>query len=99
MTAIALDPAPIAAFCQRNHVQRLSLFGSALRGELCDGSDVDFLVEFEPGHVPGFFGLVRMEEELSEIVGRKADLRTPAELRRHFRDDVLAAAREVYSRG
>ena len=64
----------IAAFCQRNHIRELALFGSALRSDFRPDSDVDMLVEFEPGQEPGLMELVAMENELSEILGRKADM-------------------------
>jgi|SRR6185312_4361456 len=82
----------IAAFCGRNHIQRLSLFGSILTDRFRDQSDIDWLVEFQPGHVPGLLGISRMEAELSRILGRKADLRTPRDLSRHFRNEVLSSA-------
>jgi len=82
----------IAAFCGRNHIQRLSLFGSVLTERFRDQSDVDLLVEFQPEHVPGLLGISRMEAELSLILGRKADLRTPRDLSRHFRNEVLSSA-------
>src|SRR2546426_772125 len=91
------DAGRLADFCRQHQIRRLSLFGSALRGELRPGSDVDLLVEFEQGHTPGFFDLVTMERELTEILGRKADLRTAAELSRHFRDDVVSHARTLYA--
>ena len=88
----------IASFCKRHHIRRLALFGSALRPDFKPDSDVDVLVEFEPGHTPGFFKLFDMEEELSVMVGgRKVDLRTPKDLSRHFRDRVLAAATVQYA--
>jgi hypothetical protein len=78
----------------------LSLFGSALRGEERQGSDVDFVVEFQPGETPGYFGLARMERELSAILaGKTVDLRTPGELSRYFRDEVLASAEVEYAEG
>lgn len=87
----------IAAFCRRHYIRRLSLFGSVLREDFGAASDVDVLVEFESGHEPGFFGLARMERELSELLGgRKADLRTPEDLSRYFRDEVLAEAEVRY---
>lgn len=89
----------IADFCKKNHIRKLSLFGSALRGELGPDSDIDFLVEFEQEHVPGFFDLARMERELSEILGEKVDLRTPQELSRYFRDEVVSSARVEYAKG
>ncbi|MFQ5913822.1 MAG: nucleotidyltransferase family protein [Nitrospinota bacterium] len=86
----------VADFCRRHHIRRLALFGSVLREDFQAGSDVDVLVEFEPGHMPGlaFFG---MQEELSEIVGSKVDLNTPGFLSDHFRDKVLSEAEELYA--
>jgi len=88
----------IADFCRRHHVRRLSLFGSVLREDFGPESDIDVLVEFEPAHVPGFFALYDMEQELSAMAGgRKVDLRTPEDLSRYFRDDVLARAEVQYA--
>ncbi len=88
----------IAEFCRRHHVRRLSLFGSVLRDDFRPGSDVDVLVEFEPGEAPGlaFFG---MADELSDILGRKVDLSTPGFLSRYIRDDVIAEAQVQYDAG
>ncbi len=87
----------IAEFCKRNHIRKLSLFGSVLRGDFYPDSDVDILVEFEPEHVPGYIRLAGMELELSEILGgRKVDINTPQCLSRYFRDEVLAGARVQY---
>ena len=94
---VAVDGEQIAGFCRRNHIRKLSLFGSVLREDFRPDSDVDMLVEFEPDKQPGYFGLARMERELSRIVGRKVDLRTPAELSRYFRDDVVAHAQVQFS--
>ena len=88
----------IAAFCRRHHIRKLALFGSVLRDDFQPDSDVDVLVEFELGHVPGFFGLFDMEEELSTLLGRrKVDLRTPQDLSRYFRDQVVANAETLYA--
>jgi len=96
---IAVPKDRIAEFCQRNHIHKLSLFGSVLREDFRTDSDIDVLVEFEPGHVPGFFRLFDMEEELSSILyGRKVDLRTPQDLNRYFRDEVIANAEVQYDR-
>jgi len=95
---IELPKEEIAAFCRKHHIGKLSVFGSALTDDFGPDSDVDFLVEFEPGHVPGYIGLAGMERELSAIIGRKADMRTAAELSKYFRDDVLAAAVLQYAR-
>jgi len=86
----------LAQFCQRNHIRRLSVFGSALRGQLGPDSDIDLLVGFEPGHTPGLFSIVRMEMELTEMLGRKADLRTPEDLSEYFRDEVVENAEVQY---
>ncbi len=94
---IELPREAIAAFCRRHHVRRLALFGSALREDFRPDSDVDVLVEFEPGHTPGFVRIGELEQELAEIVGRPVDLRTPAELSVHFRDDVLRASETQYA--
>jgi len=86
----------LADFCERNHIRRLALFGSAVHGDFGPTSDVDVLVEFEPGHVPGlaFFG---METELSKIFGRKVDLNTPQFLSQYFRERVQKEAEELYA--
>jgi len=89
---IELPKEEIVAFCRKHHIAKLSVFGSALTEDFGPTSDVDFLVEFEPGHVPGLIRLAGMERELSELIGRKADLRTPQDLSRYFRDEVVAAA-------
>jgi predicted nucleotidyltransferase len=95
ISPVAIDPECIADFCRRHHVARLSLFGSVLRDDFTPESDVDVLVEFEPGRAPGleFFA---MGGELSRIIGRPVDLNTPEFLSRYFRDEVLAEARPVY---
>lgn len=89
---IEIPKAEIAAFCQRHSIRRLSLFGSVLRDDFRPESDVDFLVEFEPGKTPGYIRLAGMEIELSEMIGWKADLRTAQELSKYFRDEVKAEA-------
>jgi len=90
----------LAEFCRRHQVQTLSLYGSVLREDFRPDSDIDVLVEFEDGHVPGLLGIARMERELSEILGgRKVDLRTPEDLSRYFRQEVLAKAEVQYAQG
>ncbi len=86
----------LADFCRRNSIRRLSLFGSILRDDFRRESDVDFLVEFEPGRTPSLLTMARLEIELSEMIGRKVDLRTPGDLSRYFRDDVLEEAIPQY---
>lgn len=85
----------IAEFCRRNRIRRLAFFGSVLRDDFAPESDVDVLVEFEPGTRVGlrFFG---MERELSEILGRKVDLNTRGFLSKYFRDEVIAEAEVLY---
>lgn len=89
----------ITEFCERNYIEKLSFFGSVLRDDFGSDSDIDVLVEFEPGRTPGFLKLARMERELSEILGgRKVDMRTPGDLSRYFRDEVVAGAETQYVR-
>jgi hypothetical protein len=92
---IDIDKEKIAVFCRRHHIRKLLLFGSILRDDFRPDSDIDVLVEFEPGHTPGlaFFG---MQDELSELLGRKVDLNTPGFLSKYFRDEVLAEAESQY---
>jgi predicted nucleotidyltransferase len=85
----------ITDFCQRHHIRKLAIFGSALRYDFGPDSDVDVLVEFEPGHVPelAFFGI---EQELSAILGRKVDLNTAGFLSPEIREMVLKEAEVQY---
>lgn len=85
----------VAEFCRKNHIRRLALFGSVLRDDFRPDSDVDVLVEFEPGCTPGFafFGL---QEELSALLGRQVDLNTPGFLSDYIRDDILREAEVLY---
>lgn len=92
---IALDRHAIAEFCQRNHIRKLALFGSVLREDFRPDSDVDVLVEFEPGQRVGL-AFFSMQEELSALLGRAVDLHTPSFLSRYFRDEVLAEAEVLY---
>lgn len=99
MTRLLIDRAKVADFCRRHQISTLSFFGSILRDDFGPESDVDVLVEFAPGETPGFFEIVRMEEELARILGieRKVDLRTPFDLSKHFRDEVIASAEPLYA--
>lgn len=92
---ISVPQDKIRKFCQRHHIRKLSLFGSVLRDDFRPDSDVDVLVEFEPGFTPGF-EIVAMENELSEILGRKVDLRTPKDLSKYFREQVVREAKVQY---
>ena len=88
----------IEDFCRKYHIRKLSLFGSVLRDDFRPDSDIDVLVEYEPGHVPGFISLSHIRRELSAILGRNADMRTPASLSDYFRDTVEANAVLIYER-
>ena len=92
---VKISTEKIADFCRRHHVRRLSLFGSALHGDFGPSSDLDLLIEFEPGHTPGL-AFFAMERELSDLLGRDVDLNTPNFLCPHFRGEVVAEARELY---
>ena len=89
---IELQDVWLAAFCQANHIARLSLFGSVIRADFHDGSDVDILVEYLKDAPIGYMAMMRMQEELSEKIGRQVDLRTPEELSKYFREKVVAEA-------
>lgn len=95
MVQIKVNRTLLSQFCRRHHIRRLAFFGSVLREDFSPGSDVDVLVEFDPDHTPGLFGMARLERELSTLLGRKVDLRTPEDLSRYFRDEVLKEA-EIY---
>jgi hypothetical protein len=96
-TRLGLDRNRLADFCRRHQIRRLSLFGSVLTGGFGPDSDVDVLVEFEPEVRLGLLGMAGLELELSELIGRKVDLRTPEDLSRYFRDKVLAQAEVQYA--
>ena len=90
----------LADFCKRHHILRLAIYGSALRSDFRPESDVDVLVDFVPGHTPGFFKLFEMESELSDLFGgRKVEIRTPQDLSRYFRDKVIEDAEVQYVQG
>ncbi len=96
MTRIPVDRDKLADFCCKHHIRKLAFFGSVLRDDFGPDSDVDVLVEFEPGHTPGL-AFFAMEAELSEILGRKVDLNTQKFLSRYFRDQVVAEAEVQYA--
>jgi predicted nucleotidyltransferase len=95
---IEVDGDALAGFCLRHEIRRLALFGSALGDDFGPDSDLDLLVEFTPDRVPGLFQVAARELELAELFGgREVDLRTPADLSPHFREDVLAVAVALYT--
>ena len=92
---VDISTARIADLCRRHRIRKLSIFGSILRDDFRPDSDIDVLVEFEPGATPGF-GFFGIQEELAEILGRKVDLNTPGFLSRYFRDEVMREAQVLY---
>ena len=101
MTVAQLDlhKDKLAEFCRRHGIRKLALFGSVLTEHFSDSSDVDVLVEFEPDARVGYFRMAAMERELSELFGgRNVDLRTPSELSRYFREEVVRTAAVQYAK-
>jgi uncharacterized protein len=96
MARIPVSKEKIADFCLRHHIHRLAFFGSVLRDDFRPESDVDVLVEFDPYHIPGL-SFFTIENELSQILGRRVDLNTPQSLSRYFRNQVLAEVEVQYS--
>lgn len=93
---LAVEKDALTALCRRHHIKRLSLFGSVLKGTAGPKSDLDLLVEFEAEASPGLLEMATIEIELSQLLDRKVDLRTPAELSHYFRDEVMREARVQY---
>lgn len=96
MAKISIPSEKIGKFCKKYHIASLALFGSILTSSFNASSDVDVLVRFEEDHIPTLFDLVDMESELSTIVGRQVDLKTPNDLSPYFRDEVLSSAKIIY---
>lgn len=94
---VQVDDAALASFVARHAIRRLALYGSVLRDDFRPDSDIDVLVEFEPGRSPGLLGIASMELELGELVGREVELRTYGDLSRFFRDRVVESSRELYA--
>ena len=92
---VKLPKDKIAEFCRKHHIRKLAIFGSVLREDFGPGSDIDVLVEFETGHMPGL-AFFTMERELSELLGQKVDLNTPEFLSRYFREQAIADAEALY---
>ncbi len=95
---VTIPVTELVEFCQRHPIRKLSVFGSALREDFSPNSDMDILVEFEPDARISFFDMVTMEMELTDMMGRKVDFRTPQELSRYFRQKVLDTAEVLYER-
>src|SRR4029078_12578913 len=97
-TQISISKPRLAPFCQERGIRWLAVFGSALRADFRPDSDVDVLVRFYPDRIPGLLGMARIERELSDLFGkRKIDLRTPEDLSRYFRQQVLEEAEIQYA--
>ena len=94
---LEIDQEEIAAFCRRRHLTKLALFGSVLTDRFGPDSDVDVLFEYDPEHIPSLFDVAAMEEDLTGILSRKADMRTPQDLSRYFRDEVVRNAVVQYA--
>ena len=92
---IAVPPDRLQAFCRANGIRRLALFGSVLRDDFHPDSDIDVLVEFLPGVRVGL-ALIRLQDELSAMLGRQVDLNTPGSLSKYYRDEVLREAEALY---
>jgi len=93
---VSIDRDAVSAFCRRHHIARLALFGSVLREDFGPDSDVDVLVEFQAGHIPGF-NFISIEREFSRLLhGRRVDMVTPTFLNRRIRDQVLSSAEPLY---
>lgn len=95
---IGIPKQEIDQFCMENHIQTLALFGSVLTDKFQKSSDVDVLVQFESQHIPGLIRLSELEIELEDILGRHVDLRTPKDLSRLFRDEVIDGAYHLYGK-
>jgi predicted nucleotidyltransferase len=93
---INLTKDQIIRFCQKNHIKKMALYGSALRDDFGPDSDIDVLVNFDMSYPIGLMTVSKIELELSDIIGRKVDLRTPEDLSRYFRDKVVAEAEVLY---
>lgn len=92
-----LEVEAVARICRVHGIRRLALFGSRLKGTARPDSDVDLLVEFEPGRVPGLIAMSTIEIELGHVLGHKVDLRTALDLSPYFRDEVMRQARVAYA--
>jgi len=98
MVRIYVETEQIALYCRKHFIRKLSLFGSVLRDDFRNDSDVDVLVEFSPGHIPGLLKIAEMERELSSLMGgRNVEIRTPGDLSRYFRNEVVESAETLYA--
>ncbi|MFH1859899.1 MAG: nucleotidyltransferase family protein [bacterium] len=94
-----VSKAKLEEFCTRNHIKKLAVFGSAIKGTMRSDSDIDILVEFEENNIPGLITFCGTQNELSDIIGREVDLRTSQDLSRYFRQEVEKTAEVQYASG
>ena len=93
---ISIEEKTLTRFCRKHYIRRLAVFGSALRDDFRLDSDIDVLVEFQPGHVPGLDFII-IERELSGLLqGRRVDMVTPKFLSPRLRSQILASAEPLY---
>ncbi len=88
----------LETFCKEHHIIKLALFGSVLSNHFTDSSDIDILVEFDPLHIPGLFRFAGMKELLSQNLGREVDLRTPEDISKLFRNEVIQQSYLIYGK-
>ena len=93
---ISISPSVLASFCRKHHIRRLAFFGSVLRDDFDQDSDVDVLVEFDPNAKIGLIKLSGIEIELGELLGRKVDLNTADFISKYIRNQVMAEAEDQY---
>jgi len=94
---ITIDKDRIEEFCVKHHITKFAFFGSVLTDHFRPDSDVDILFDYDPEHIPSLFEVAEMEEEMSLILGYKADMRTAQDLSRYFRDEVIRTALVQYA--
>lgn len=95
---IRISKSWVEKFCKAHHIVKLAFFGSVLSNNFSERSDVDILVEFDPQHIPGLFGIAEMKDELSQNLGREVDLRTPEDISKLFRNEVLEQSYLIYGK-
>jgi len=93
---INIDESQLGDFCRKYHITRLAFFGSVLRDDFRPDSDVDVLVDFDPKHIPGMMFFGEMPDNLSNIIGRRVDLRTPQCLSKYIRERVVKESQVLY---
>lgn len=95
---IKISKAWLEKFCIEHHITKMSLFGSVMTDHFTPDSDVDVLIEFDPKHIPGLFSFVEMRNLLSKHFGREVDLRTPEDISKLFRKEVIEHSYLIYGK-